>query len=60
GSPVEAAVKEIASEEIAIAKDSLACSGDQEKVYEEVFKEAEQRFIQEHLAELEQFKKDHS
>ena len=60
GGPVEAAVKEIASEEIAIAKDSFTCSGDQDEVYQEVYGDAEQRFIEEHLAELEQFKKDHS
>ncbi len=58
GSPIEAAVKEIAAEEIAMAKVSLACSADQEKVFQEVYREAEQRFIQENLAELEQFKKD--
>jgi hypothetical protein len=60
GGPIEAAVKEIAAEEIAMAKVSLACSADQEKVWQEVYQEAEQRFIQENLAELEQFKKDHS
>jgi len=60
GSPMEDAVKEIAAEEVAIAKDALACSKDQEKVYREVYEEAEQRFIDEHRAELEQFKKDHS
>ncbi len=60
GGPVEAAVNEIASEEIAIAQDSLACSSDRDEVYQEVYGEAEQRFIEEHLAELEQFKKDHS
>ncbi len=58
GGPIEAAVKEIAAEEIAMAKVSLACSADQEKVFQEVYQEAEQRFIQENLAELEQFKKD--
>jgi hypothetical protein len=58
GGPIEAAVKEIAAEEIAMAKVSLACSADQEKVWQEVYQEAEQRFIQENLAELEQFKKD--
>ncbi len=58
GGPIEAAVKEIAAEEIAMAKVSLSCSADQEKVFQEVYQEAEQRFIQENLAELEQFKKD--
>ncbi|KAA3641500.1 MAG: hypothetical protein DWP92_01060, partial [Armatimonadetes bacterium] len=60
GSSVEAAVKEIAAEEIAMAKVSLDCSGDIDKVFQEVYQEAEQRFIAENLAELEQFKKDHS
>ncbi|MEN8041956.1 MAG: hypothetical protein ABFR95_10685 [Actinomycetota bacterium] len=60
GGPVEAAVNEIASEEIAMAKVSFACYGDREKIWREVYEGAEQRFIQEHLAELEQFKKDNS
>lgn len=60
GGPVEAAVNEIASEEIAIAKDSSACSADLEEIRQQVREEAEQRFIEEHLAELEQFEKDHS
>lgn len=60
GSPVEVAVREIASEEIAMAKISFACSGDREAVFQEVFREAERRFIDEHLIELEQFRKDHS
>ncbi len=59
GGPIEAAVKEIVSEEIAMAKISLACSGDRDDVYQVVYREAEQRFIQENLSELEQFKKDH-
>jgi len=58
GSPIEAAVKEIAAEEIAMAKVSLACSADQEKVFQEVYQEAEQRFIRENLAELERYKKE--
>ena len=60
GGPIEAAVKEIVSEEIAIAKDSLVCSGNYDEVYQTVYQEAEQRFIEEHLTELEQFRKDHS
>ena len=60
GGSVEAAVNEIASEEIAIAKDSLGCSGDRDEVFQEVYGDAEQRFIEEHLTELEQFRKDHS
>lgn len=58
GGPVEAAVNEIAAEEIAMAKFSLGCSADREEVFQEVYREAEQRFIQENLAELEQFKKE--
>ena len=58
GSPIEAAVKEIAAEEIAMAKVSLACSADEQEVFQEVYREAEQRFIQENLAELEQYKKE--
>ncbi len=60
GSPMEAAIKEIADEEILIAKADLVCSADQDEVYREVYEEAEQRFIEENLAELEQFKTDHS
>lgn len=60
GSSVETAVKEVAAEEIAMAKVSLDCSADREKVFREVYRDAEQRFIDENLAELEQFKKDHS
>lgn len=59
GGPVEAAIREIAAEEIAMAERSLACSSDRE-VRQEVRREAEQRFIEEHLAELEQFRRDHS
>ncbi|KAA3641502.1 MAG: hypothetical protein DWP92_01070 [Armatimonadetes bacterium] len=60
GDPIEAAVKKIASEEIALAKLSLVCFGNYDEVYEMVYQEAEQRFIAEHLAELEQFRRDHS
>lgn len=60
GSATEAAVKEIAAEELGIAKASLECSANREKVYEEVIRDAERRFIEENLAELEQFKRDHS
>ncbi len=60
GSATEAAVREIATEELVIAKASLECWGDREKVYEEVIRDAERRFIEENLAELEQFKRDHS
>ena len=60
GSPMAAVVQEIADEEILIAKADLACSADQEKVWQEVYQEAEQRFIEENRAELEQFKSDHS
>jgi hypothetical protein len=60
GSPTEAAVKEIAADEIAIAQADLKCSEDQEEVWAEVYGEAEARFIEEHRAELEQFKKDNS
>ncbi|HZJ48228.1 MAG TPA: hypothetical protein VFD97_04220 [Acidimicrobiia bacterium] len=60
GSPTEAAVKEIGAEELAMAKVSFDCSGDRDEVFQEVYQEAEQRFIAEHLAELEQFRKDHS
>ncbi len=60
GSPMEAAVKEIAAEELAMAQVSLGCASDRESVIEEVYRDAEQRFITEHLAELQQFKEDHS
>jgi hypothetical protein len=60
GSPMAAVVQEIADEEILIAKADLACSADQEEVWQEVYQEAEQRFIEENRAELEQFKSDHS
>ena len=58
GGPIEAAVKEIAAEEIAMAKVGLTCSADEQEVFQEVYREAEQRFIQENLAELEQYKKE--
>lgn len=60
GSPMAVAVQEIADEELLIAKADLVCSADQEEVWQEVYQEAEQRFIEENLAELEQFKADHS
>jgi len=58
GGPIEAAVNEIAAEEMAMAKLSLVCSADREKVWQEVYRDAEQRFVQENLAELLQFKKE--
>ncbi len=60
GSPMEAAVKEIAAEELAMAQVSLGCVGDRDAVFQEVYRDAEQRFITEHLDELQQFKEDHS
>jgi len=60
GGPIEAAVKGIVSEEIALAKLSLVCFGNYDEVRQTVYQEAEQRFVTDHLAELEQFRKDHS
>ncbi len=60
GSAKEAAVQEIADEEIEIALAALACRQGWEDVYQEVYAEYEARFIEEHRAELEQFRDEHS
>ncbi|KAA3641501.1 MAG: hypothetical protein DWP92_01065 [Armatimonadetes bacterium] len=60
GGPIEAAVKEIGAEELAMTQVSSTCSDERDKVFQEVYREAEQRFIAQHLAELAQFRRDHS
>lgn len=60
GSAKEAAVQAIADEEIEIALASLACREGFEEVYQEVYQDAEARFIEEHRAELEQWRDEHS
>jgi hypothetical protein len=60
GSAIEAAVHEIADEEIEIAVASLSCRDGFEEVYQEVYQDAEARFIEEHRAELEQFRDENS
>lgn len=60
GSAKEAAVQEIADEEIEIALASVECRQGSQEVYIEVYQEYEARFIEEHRAELEQFRDENS
>ncbi len=56
GSAAYLAAEKILVEEIAIAKASMTCQGDVGEVFQEVFQEYEQAFIEENRAALEQFR----
>ena len=56
GSPEHTAALAILEEEKAIARASQACRGDTEGVFQEVFAEYEQRFIEENRQALEEFR----
>ncbi len=58
--PRRSQIEAIADEEVALAKASLECSKLFAEVYEEVQREYEQRFIEEHRAELEAFREEHA
>lgn len=60
GSAKEAAVREIADEEVEIAVASVGCREGWDEVYQEVYFEAEAQFIEEHRGELEQFRDENS
>lgn len=60
GSEMYKAAKKILDEEIEIAVASVACQTDTEDVYQQVYSEYEQDFIEQHRAELEQFKEENS
>ena len=56
GSPEYTAALAVLEEEKAIARASSECRGDTEGVFQEVFAEYEQRFIEENRAALEEFR----
>lgn len=56
GTPEYEAAERIFEEEVTIATTSLSCRGDTEQVYQEVFAEYEQEFIEENRAKLEEFR----
>lgn len=60
GTDTYRAVEQIQEEEIEVALASTACRGDVETIYQDVYIEYEQEFIEENRAALEQFREEHS
>ncbi len=58
--PRRSQIQAIADEEIALATASYECSKEFADVYQEVQQEYEQKFIEQHRAELERFRQEHS
>jgi hypothetical protein len=59
-SATQAAVQDIADEEVEIAVASVGCRQNFETVVTEVYRDYEAQFIEEHRAELEQFRDEYS